>query len=1201
MEIFNPFNIDFSGFHLIEASAGTGKTYNIASLYIRAIIQENRTVDEILVVTFTDAAVKELRDRLMRRIRESIRALQGGGTEDDAFLAGLQNEINRKEEAIHKLKDAVHRFDEAAIYSIHGFCGHVLREYAFETGAPFHAELIGDDSEIVQEIVDDYWRNWILKNSKIPHRHPLIEFILKQKYDPEKLTNELNNYLGKPYLEIHPRNNKGQIPENKLVEFTRLFEDLKKEWRSNQKEIIHLLHFEHLSNYRENWLEGWINKMRKLLQADAAPFEYFAQIERFSQTYIDHHLKKASQKKGINPPQHRFFQLVDAYKELADFMQEQNYDFIFKKKLFVHLVEKLNHKKEELQVYSYDDLLIRLQKALCRPSQGTKLCQQLCHTYPVALVDEFQDTDPVQYQIFKTIYAKNKPAALFMIGDPKQSIYSFRGADVFVYLQARSETPAENRYSLDCNYRSTPSLLSALNAFFGSSENPFLLDEISYQPVKAGRERMDCLNTTNGCDESFEIRQLTKPDDDKPLTKDEAKGRAAKDTAGQIKKMLIEAQKANVKIGVNPLQAKDIAVLVRKHEQAERVKEELNKQEIKCIIHSDSDVFKSEEARQLTIILKAVAEPADERFVAAALSTALFNYNGNDLFELQQDGTRWAAKLEQFYRWHQRWQQRGFSFFFQTMMREEKTAETIMERSNGERMLTNLRHLSSLIHDEEQQADRGIHALVKWLLKKRNEKKTKVEEEQLRLESDENLVQVITQHHSKGLEYPVVFCPFLWDAREKRDDGSPLLYHDSGDNNRMILDLSGKNDPDRGKKRFIQAREELEESLRLMYVALTRAEQKCIINWIYANSSEYSPFGYFLIGENQVLKSLKAKFKLDKGAETDYPGQIQQSLDKLSRHPEISVQTVDDNNLGSRAAALSNSSTIFREKIFSRTIPLPKGKSLSSFSSLTQMNHDADFDTVEYYDEFIAQKNSDTRASGIFGFPKGPAPGTAIHQIFEHVDFGNTESWDEIIKQYLRQENIAGRWQPVVHKMLQQTVNKSLTPSKPSLKLAVIPSKQMVSEMRFHFTNQQVELGDLLTIIRPDLPKGDLRERIGDEGFMTGFIDLTFRFGHQYYILDYKTNHLGNEISDYNREKLAEAMKTHFYDLQYHLYLVALHRFLKQKLPDYDYRKHVGGALYLFVRGINENTEAGIYFDRPDKACIDELDRYFKENSAPSH
>jgi exodeoxyribonuclease V beta subunit len=159
----------------------------------------------------------------------------------------------------------------------------------------------------------------------------------------------------------------------------------------------------------------------------------------------------------------------------------------------------------------------------------------------------------------------------------------------------------------------------------------------------------------------------------------------------------------------------------------------------------------------------------------------------------------------------------------------------------------------------------------------------------------------------------------------------------------------------------------------------------------------------------------------------------------------------------------------------------------------------------------------------------------------------------------------------------------------------------MVSEMRFHFTNQQVELGDLLTIIRPDLPKGDLRERIGDEGFMTGFIDLTFRFGHQYYILDYKTNHLGNEISDYNREKLAEAMKTHFYDLQYHLYLVALHRFLKQKLPDYDYRKHVGGALYLFVRGINENTEAGIYFDRPDKACIDELDRYFKENSAPSH
>jgi exodeoxyribonuclease V beta subunit len=766
---------------------------------------------------------------------------------------------------------------------------------------------------------------------------------------------------------------------------------------------------------------------------------------------------------------------------------------------------------------------------------------------------------------------------------------------VFVYLQARGEAPAENRYSLDYNYRSTPPLLNALNAFFESSANPFLLHSISYQSVKAGRDKMDCLQIADGPDEALEIRQLNKPGDNEPLAKQEAKVRAAKDTAGQIRQILAGAKKGNVTIGSSPLEAKDISVLVRKHEQAELVKQALNKQGIKCIIHSESDVFKSEEARQLAIILKAVAEPADERLVAAALSTSLFDYNGNDLFGLQENGTRWAAKLEQFYRWHQLWQQHGFSFFFRMMMQQEKVEETAMKHREGERMLTNLRHLSGLIYETERKTGRGIHALLKWLLKKREVEKSN-EEEQLRLESDENLVQVVTQHHSKGLEYPVVFCPFLWDVRAKKDNGSPLIYHDPADNNRMILDLSGKSDPDRGKKRLIQAKEELEESLRLMYVALTRAEQKCIISWVYANSSVYSPLGYLLLRENQAIKSLEAKFKLSEEGETDYSDLIQLSLEKLSHHPEISVQVAGDTNLESVALQLSDSSPIGKAKNFNRETPLSKGKSLFSFSSLTQRNHEVDLDVVDYYDEFIARESSGSQASGIFRFPKGPAPGTAIHHIFEHIDFQKDEHWDDVIHKYLQQEDIADRWQPVVRKMLWQTVNKSLIASKSSLKLAAIPPNQMVSEMQFHFASHQVELRNLLAIIRRNPPKGDSLESFAEEGFMTGFIDLTFRFGEQYYILDYKTNHLGNETEDYSREELCKAMSTQFYDLQYHLYLVALHRFLKQKLPDYDYRKHIGGALYLFIRGINEKSDAGIYLDRPEAACINELDRYFKEN-----
>ncbi len=857
----------------------------------------------------------------------------------------------------------------------------------------------------------------------------------------------------------------------------------------------------------------------------------------------------------------------------------------------------MDRKKEDLQAYSYDDLLIHLQNALSHPQFGAKLCERLRRAYPVALVDEFQDTDPVQYNIFRKIYAGNNETALFMIGDPKQSIYSFRGADVFVYLQAREETPAKNRYGLDSNYRSTRSFLDALNEFFRLFANPFLLNSISYQPVKAGNKDMDCLRIENGADEPFEIRYLAKPDDAKPFNKKEAKDFAAKDTAAQIKKMLFDAQNKQAKIGEQPLQAKDIAVLVRNHKQADLVKKELKEQGINCIIHSKSDVYKSEEARRLYIVLNAVANPSDESLVTAALSTALFNYNGSELFELKENGIEWTAKLEQFYRWHQLWRERNFSFFFGTMMQEVKIAETIMKRRDGERMLTNLIHLAGLLRNEEQQSGCAMHALLKWMLKKRNEEKNEVDEEQLKLESDENLVQVITQHYSKGLEYPVVFCPFLWYKKRLDDQGAPIAYHDSTDHNRAILDLNGKNDPDREKKKFMQAREALEESLRLAYVALTRAKQKCVVYWVEAKGAKISPMGYLLSGEKQTLTELKAACFKGSKDESDFSEKYRESINKLSRHSSIKVEKLDEIDHGMDNITFMIPHETLRAKIFQRSVPLSGGEGLSSFSSLTREDAQIEGEPFEYYDEIVERNNEpDFTASNIFGFPKGPAPGTAIHHIFEHINFAEEERWDEIILKYLQQENIEDRWQPVVQRMLWRTVHKSLISSEPSLRLSAISPNQMVQEMRFHFTNGNIELADLLPIIRTGSDTNEIPDRFADEGLLTGFIDLTFCFGGKYYILDYKTNYLGDKTEDYSQEGLNEAMNDHFYDLQYHLYLVALHRFLNQKLPAYDYAKHIGGALYLFVRGINEDNDAGIYFNRPDAEKIIKLNNYLKRD-----
>jgi exodeoxyribonuclease V beta subunit len=1187
MNIFKPFEVGLSGLNLIEASAGTGKTYNIASLYIRAII-ENRPISEILVVTYTNAAAKELRERLMRRIRDAIRALNGADVEDDTFLKGLQSKTSNKKAAIQKLKSAAHHFDEASVYTIHGFCQQVLQEYAFESGAPFQAELIGNDEEIVQELVDDYWRSWIQKYSNSPIGHAFIDHILEKKYNPEKLTKVFGGYVGKPYLKIQPDSWFGeQDVDQQLNQLKNVFHELQSLWQEQSDEIYSLLRCEQIngSKYRKDHLSNWMSQMGDFLNDEISSIEPFERFGKFCQTTVNNSLKKTAQKP---PPQHLFFEKADIYMAQVHALEP-----LFKVDLFNYLLPKIDKKKEELQAYSYDDLLIRLQNALSHPQVGTKLRERLSRAYPIALVDEFQDTDPVQYDIFRTVYAGNEETALFMIGDPKQSIYSFRGADVFVYLQARKETLVENRYDLEFNYRSAEPLLDAFNAFFGRFANPFLLDSISYQPVRAGKKDINCLQTEHSAYEPFEIRYLAKPEDDKPLTKKKAKDFTAEDTAVQIKKMLFDAQNGQAKIGEQPLHAKDIAVLVRNHKQADLVKKELKEQGIHCIIHSKSNVYKSEEARQLYIVLNAVANPSDESLVTAALATALFCYNGKELLELKENGIEWAAKLEQFYQWHRLWQKRNFSFFFRTMMQEEKIAEILMKRSDGERMLTNINHLAGLLRYEEKQSGNEMHSLLKWMLKKRNEEENEIDEEQLRLESDENLVQVITQHHSKGLEYPVVFCPFLWYAKQLKDQGEPVTYHDPADHNRAVLDLNGKNDPDREKKKFMQAREALEEGLRLAYVALTRAKQKCIVHWVEAKEAKVSPLGYLLSGEEQTIAELKAAcFKGSKG-ESNHSGKYRESIDKLGEHSSIRVEALDRINHELDDITFGNSQQKLKAKTFQRAVPLSGGKGLSSFSSLTRGNAQVERESFEYYDEFMEREHEPKfTASNIFGFPKGAAPGTAIHHILEYINFSNEEQWDEVILKYLEQENIEDRWLPVVQRMLRRTVHKSLLSSNPSLKLAAIPQNQMVQEMRFHFTNRNIELADLLAVIRSGPFKDEIPDCFADEGFLTGFIDLTFCSNGKYYILDYKTNYLGDQTEDYNEKGLNEAMKDHFYYLQYHLYLIALHRFLKYKIPAYDYRKHVGGALYLFVRGINEENDAGIYFDLPEAALIHKLDDY---------
>ena len=1200
MKPLQPFDVSFSGVHLIEASAGTGKTYNIASLYVRAVIETDKTVDEILVVTFTKAATKELRDRLMRRLRESIQVLKGASAEEDSFLVHLQKNVANKERAIERLQQAVHSFDEAAVYTIHAFCQHALQEWAFESGAPFEAELIGDDSEILTELIDDCWRNTVKTYSDSPVQRPLLKFLLDKGYGPEKLAKQLKDHFGKPYLEVCPEKASIQKIDERLKKLANLFEQMGKIWPQEKAQIRSLLLSEPVSGrrFQERYLNDWIPLMDDFFQSDVIPIlwsENFSKFSRFSQSYINESLKKSSIKKGIEPPKHPFFKLVDAYINIAESLKD--FDVYYKRKLFGDLASRLNEKKEELQVYSYDDVLVRLGNALMDSEKGNKLCRLISKAYPIALVDEFQDTDPIQYQIFKTIYEARTESALFMIGDPKQSIYGFRGADIFAYLQAKKNAMEQKRYSLSHNYRSVPGLIEAVNTLFGAHPDPFILEDIPFHPVKSGIISPKKMMVDGQHITPVEIRQLSVAEDEYPLNIGTANDFAAADTADQIQQLL----ESEAKIGVRKVEARDIAVLVRSHFQATIIKDALAERGIKSVTQGRESVFRSEEARELYTVLKAVVELANERLIATALSTSFFSYDANTLFSLQLDESAWVDKVEQFAEWHSMWQNHGFSYMLRSLMQQENIAETVIQLPRGERTLTNLIHLGELMQQQEQKGKTGMHSLLKWLLRKSSEDAKKDnEEEQLRLESDENLVSIVTIHQSKGLEYPIVFCPFLWYVRQDSDSGEPIVYHDPEDDSQTVLDFRGKNDPERSRKRYLKAREALAEEVRLAYVAITRAQYKCIIHWAPAKQSAHSPLGFLLLSPEQSFKSLEASVYSGQKFDESDPELFQSGINKLAAHSAIEHHSINAETIKTSTYRSKEAAAKLRERLFNRPLPLPAGPGMASFSSLIRNRHDNyEDDFITYYEERLDREEEQGTSSGntIFDFPKGPNPGTAVHHIFENIAFDDRTDWRPIIQEHLREQDIDSRWTPVVHKMINATVNHPLKNDAPGFSLSSVERQHMMAELEFYFTTGDIRLREILEIIRPEVPSSFSLDNISKEGFLKGFIDLTFEYEGRYYILDYKTNFLGNSKNDYKKGKLFEEIKEAFYDVQYHLYIVALHRFLKLRLKKYRYEKHMGGAFYLFVRGINKEGPEGIFYDRPAEEKINKLNAYLEQKS----
>ncbi len=1154
MRPLDPLRLPLRDQILIEASAGTGKTYTIALLFLRLLLKRELAVDEILVVTFTDAAVEELRGRIRQRIRDALDVLEGKGP-DDKTLHELLAQAGERERVL--LNDALTRMDEAAVRTIHSFCRKMLQEHAFESNAPFEMELLESEAPLRTRIMEDFWRQRFY-----PAAEGEAAWVQSQWQSPDELLAALGGHLDREDVDCLPK----ITPQDVLQlekESTRLFPEVRQQWQQQREEIASLLR-ENKRLSRDNSkayglkrLEPALAELDSLVELAELPWLLPKELELFTTSKLLSSLKKGKEE----APAHPFFDLFEQlWQHQQELMKGRKIAVLLEAR--EHLQHELARRKQEQNQLGFDDLQTWLDKGLRGP-EGKVLAQRIARRFPVILVDEFQDTDPLQYRIFKAIHAAARwRGGLFLIGDPKQAIYSFRGADIFTYIQARRDTPASNRWTMMENHRSSPAMVAAVSRLF-EHPSPFLFSksEINFPQVRAA-DKLDRKALRRDDKQHPALTCLLLPEKEgkkggQALSKEDAKEIAARFCAHEIAALLLAGQNGHVAIGEQALSSGDIAILVRTHAEAELVRQELNALGIASVSGNRDSVFMSKEAKQLRLLLTSLSDLSDTSLMRTVLAGDLFGWTAEQLDQLREDDLAREHIMEAMNRYQQLWLDKGFLAMLQQLLSEQHTVSRLYAAPSGERMLTNFLHLAELLQEASRQRP-GMDALLRWFGDQMQHPEGQAESQQLRLESDENLVKIVTIHKAKGMEYPLVFLPFLWSAR-LCSDKIPLSFHLPNQPDRLCLDLGS------GSEEHFQLaeRERLAEDLRLLYVAVTRAVHACFFCWGWIKGMEESALSYLLHNSELSLAQITADLERlgDVLAVKAYPAELAPLPALRSAAPKDALHAKQ-----------------FRGRI-------DTDWRITSYSSLTSHKEDNRTEQPDY-DEGTDEEKT-TVGQGVFGFPKGAAAGICLHAILEQISFSDTSNHAEVIDTQLARAGFADSWLPTVSDWMQDVLHSPLLPG---FSLSCLQEEERLNEMAFYFPLVSLRLEQFNQVLR-DFSHAPLPERSGTlHGLMTGFIDLVFCWQGKYYLADYKSNHLGNQREDYNPERLEAAMQEHRYDLQYLIYTVALHRFLGQRLKDYCYEQHFGGVLYLFLRGMSTEPESGICIARPPFALIQGLD-----------
>ncbi len=1161
------------GVSLIEASAGTGKTYAITALFVRLIVEENLPVREILAVTYTEAATEELRQRVGQALAQAAQAFTTGDS-DVPFLKTLVTKFGEQSaEMKARLQNALGEFDEAPIYTIHGFCQRTLRDRAFESGLLFDTELATDPAEFLQEIADDFWRQHFYTAEPV-----LVNFALKNEFGPERFLNLLRTCTNFPQIEfLSPAKNQPLV--TLAAELEEHFLAAKKIWLAEAAAIKacfgSAIKWGNDPYNHDEKMAARFDQLDNCFSASDTAFESFSALADFGTSQLQ--AKRNKKSKSPPPvPTHPFFDVCDAL------CQAEQLWLVGLQLAFVGYAKaELPRRKTERKIQYFDDLLTRLDDTLSGPG-GDALAADLQKRYRAALIDEFQDTDPVQYSIFRRAFAGGNDF-VFLIGDPKQAIYGFRGADIFTYLAASGE--ATHHYTLGENWRSESGLVTVVNKIFSAAPESFVFDRIAFQEaIPKGKADATPLTLAEKREPPFQLWFLPRNG-----AKEVAKSVAEKILPGAVADEIARLLNGDTKIGAHQLKPEDIAVLVLANRQAAIVQAALSAAKIPSVLHTTASLFDSREAAELRRVLAGIALPGDERLVKSALATDFLGVDGGQLAACSE--TQWHAWLQAFHADHERWLRAGFFQMFRHWLQDRQVRQRLLAFPDGERRLTNLLHLGEVLHQAETAQRLGVNGLQKWQANQMAQTGEATEEYQLRLERDDNAVRIVTVHKSKGLEYPVTFCLFSWkdsNIQNKHGGEELVFFHDANREQRLVRDLG----PDIADAHRQQARRErLAENVRLFYVALTRASHRCYLAWGGVNKAGTSAPAWLLhrppvVGE-PLLDNLETHFKaLNDDA-------LRENLADFSVRSQNHLAVADlpePANLIYQPAAASGAPLACRPF----TGRIRRDWVISSFTyfkaGMTEELPD--------HDGVVAPAKEEIPSQGIFAFPRGAKAGTCLHEILEQLPFNaSNEEMRPLVNQHLSAHGLAGADNgAAVEEMLATLLKFPLAPERKDFTLSKIAAADRLNELEFYFPIQNVSparLQELLGQFGWSSAAPTSLERLALEpiqGFLKGFIDLVFQFEGRFYIVDWKSNWLGSRLEDYSPAAVKDEMRRQHYFVQYHLYTVALHKYLALRVPDYDYDRHFGGVIYLFLRGLEPaHPERGAFRDRPMREAVEKL------------